>query len=114
MGTLARGQVLRLRTRRAAPGLSLAGRGFTTAYLSLIVLVPIAAVVAHSTDGGLHGFWQAISNPSAVATLKLTFGISFIVVAVNAVTAMLIAWVLVRDSLPGEGLVHSSLALPVR
>jgi len=110
--TQARGAVLRLPTRRAAPGLSLAGRGFTTAYLSLIVLVPIAAVVAHSTDGGLHGFWQAISNPSAVATLKLTFGISFIVVAVNAVTGTLIAWVLVRDSFRGKGLVNSIIDLP--
>jgi sulfate transport system permease protein len=81
-------------------------------YLSLIVLLPLAAVVWKSTGGGLDGFWTAVSSPAAVASLKLTFGASMVVALVNAVMGTLIAWVLVRDSFPGKGLVNSLIDLP--
>jgi sulfate/thiosulfate transport system permease protein len=89
-----------------------ATRSFATAYLGLIVLIPIAAVVWRSTDDGVDGFWHAVSNPAAVATLKLTFLISLAVVAVNAVAGTLIAWVLVRDSFRGKSLVNALIDLP--
>jgi sulfate/thiosulfate transport system permease protein len=69
-------------------------------------------VVWKSTGGGGDGFWRAISSPSAVASLKLTFVASLIVVAVNAVAGTLIAWVLVRDSFRGKAFVNALIDLP--
>ncbi len=82
--------------------------GLSTAYLTLIVLIPIAAVVASSLEGGLSAFWDEITSPTAVAALKLTFVASLLVVLVNAVTGTLIAWVLVRDDFRGKGIVNAS------
>jgi sulfate/thiosulfate transport system permease protein len=88
------------------------GRGLVTAYISIIVLIPIAALVAKSTEDGLDGFWTAISSPLAVSALKLTLVASVIVVAINVVTGTAIAWVLVRDSFPGKRIVNSVIDLP--
>ena len=97
--------------RVALPGGALT-RGFTMGYLSLIVLVPLAAVVWRSTDGGADAFWRAISNPAATSALRLTFLASLAVVVINAVFGTLIAWVLVRDAFPGKSLVNSLIDLP--
>jgi sulfate/thiosulfate transport system permease protein len=94
--------------RRGVP-LSL---GITTGYLSVIVLIPLAAVVLRSTDGGADAFWDAISNPQAVAALRLTLLISLAVVAINAVAGTVIAWVLVRDSFRGKTVVNAIIDLP--
>jgi sulfate transport system permease protein len=83
-----------------------------TLYLSVIVLLPIAAVVAKSTSGGLGNFWDQVTSPEAWAALKLTVFCSLIVVAINAVAGTLIAWVLVRDEFRGKGLVNSIIDLP--
>jgi sulfate transport system permease protein len=88
------------------------GLGVATAYLSLIVLIPLAAVAATSLEGGLAGFWDAISDPQAVAALRLTLVVSLGVVAVNAVFGTIIAWVLVRDSFPGKSVVNALIDLP--
>jgi len=87
-------------------------RGAVVIYLSLIVLIPLAAVVWTSFGDGLGGFWLSISNPEAIAALQLTFEASLVVVAINIVTGTLIAWVLVRDSFRGKGLVNSLIDLP--
>ena len=81
-------------------------------YLSFIVLIPLAAVVWKSTGGGLEEFWNAVTSPAALASLKLTFGAAIAVSLVNAVMGTLIAWVLVRDEFPGKGLVNSLIDLP--
>lgn len=86
--------------------------GLSTAYLSLIVLIPIAAVVASSLEGGLSAFGDEVTSPAAVSALKLTFAISLLVVAVNAVTGTLIAWVLVRDDFRGKSVVNALIDLP--
>jgi sulfate transport system permease protein len=78
----------------------------------VIVLIPLAAVVWRSGEGGAAAFWRAISSPEAVASIKLTVLVSLAVVAVNAVTGTLIAWVLVRDDFRGKGLVNSLIDLP--
>ncbi len=88
------------------------GRGLVTAYLSLMVLIPLAALTAKSTEGGMSAFWTAITNPEAIAALKLTLIASLIVVAINAVMGTVIAWVLVRDSFPGKAMVNSVIDLP--
>jgi sulfate/thiosulfate transport system permease protein len=88
------------------------GRGVAGLYLSLIVLIPLAAVVSKAFENGWDGFWSAVTSPEAVAALKLTVIVSFIVVAINAVTGTVIAWVLVRDDFPGKGIVNSLIDLP--
>ena len=81
-------------------------------YLSVIVLLPLAAVAARSVDGGLAGFWRAVSGPEAVAALELTVIVALIVAALNAVTGTLIAWVLVRDEFRGKRLISALIDLP--
>jgi sulfate/thiosulfate transport system permease protein len=88
------------------------GLGVATAYLSLIVLIPLAAVAAKSLEGGLGSFWDSISDPQAVAALRLTLVVSLAVVAVNAVLGTIIAWVLVRDRFPGKSVVNALIDLP--
>jgi sulfate/thiosulfate transport system permease protein len=87
-------------------------RGLVVGYISLIVLIPLAAVVAKSFDLGLESFWDDVTSPQAVAALKLTLIASLIVVAVNAVAGTIIAWVLVRDEFPGKKYVNSIIDLP--
>ena len=86
--------------------------GVSTVYLSVIVLVPIAAVVAKAFEDGWSNFWDEVTRPEAVATLKLTFVASLIVVLINAVSGTLIAWVLVRDSFRGKSIVNAIIDLP--
>ncbi len=81
-------------------------------YLSLIVLLPLAAVFAQSLQNGLAGFWEAVSNPESVAALELTVGCSLIVIAINAVFGTMIAWVLIRDEFPGKKAVNAVIDLP--
>ncbi|MEA2389658.1 MAG: sulfate/thiosulfate transport system permease protein [Thermoleophilaceae bacterium] len=81
-------------------------------YLSIIVLLPMAAVLARSMDGGVGTFWDVVTTPEAVAALKLTVVISLIVAAINAVAGTLIAWVLVRDEFPGKKIVGALIDLP--
>jgi sulfate/thiosulfate transport system permease protein len=88
------------------------GRGIAMAYLSIVALIPLAAVVFRSLDGGADSFWAAVSSPQAVAALRLTLIASVIVVVINAIAGTLIAWVLVRDDFPGKGIVNSLIDLP--
>jgi sulfate/thiosulfate transport system permease protein len=88
------------------------GRGLVGLYLSLMVLLPLAAVVAESTTGGLGAFWDAVSGSQAMAALKLTVVCSLIVVAINAFFGTIIAWVLVRDEFRGKGVVNALIDLP--
>jgi sulfate transport system permease protein len=87
-------------------------RGLVTGWLSLMVLIPLAAVVVKSTEGGLGAFWDAATNAQAIAALRLTLITSLIVVAINVVTGTIIAWVLVRDQFPGKRVVNSLIDLP--
>jgi sulfate/thiosulfate transport system permease protein len=104
------------RARPAVRPLGLGGgallRGLVTTYLSVLVLLPLAAVVWRSSSDGLGSFWQAATAPQALASLRLTFLISLAVVALNVVTGTIIAWVLVRDEFPGKRLVNSLIDLP--
>jgi sulfate transport system permease protein len=88
------------------------GRGIAMTYLSIVALIPLAAVVAKSLDSGLGSFWDAITTDQAIASLKLTLIASVIVVIVNVGFGTLIAWVLVRDEFPGKGIVNSLIDLP--
>src|SRR5581483_7883647 len=81
-------------------------------WISVIVLIPIAAVISRGFDQGLGHFWSAITDREAMAAIKLTLISSLVVVAINAVMGTLIAWVLVRDEFRGKRLVNSIIDLP--
>jgi sulfate transport system permease protein len=100
----------RARTR-VRPGTAL-GLGAAVLYLSLIVLIPLAAVVWTSVGEGPGFFWRAVTTPDAWAALKLTIGASLVVALLNLVLGTVIAWVLVRDSFPGKALVDLLIDLP--
>jgi sulfate transport system permease protein len=88
------------------------GRGTVVLYLSLIVLLPLAAVVSKSFEDGLSGFWDAVTSPLAVSSLELTLICSLIVVVINAIFGTIIAWILVRDDFPGKAAVNAVIDLP--
>jgi len=94
---------------RAGTALSL---GFVTVFLSVIVALPIAALVWSSRNDGWSGFWTAVSAPEAVAALKLTLAVAALVALTNALAGTLIAWVLVRDEFRGKSLVNGIIDLP--
>jgi sulfate/thiosulfate transport system permease protein len=87
-------------------------RGTATLWISLIVLLPLAAVVTRGFEDGLAHFWDSITAPEAQSAIKLTLITSLIVVVINAVMGTLIAWVLVRDEFPGKRIVNSVIDLP--
>jgi sulfate transport system permease protein len=88
------------------------GLGTAVLWLSLLVLIPLAAVVTQSFDGGWSGFWANVTRPAAVTALRLTVLSSLIVGAVNAVMGTLLGWVLVRDRFPGRRLVDVVIDIP--
>jgi sulfate transport system permease protein len=87
-------------------------QGSAMVYLSVIVLLPLAAVFTHGLAGGGTAVWRAITDSETLSSLELTAGISALVVLINAVSGTLIAWVLVRDSFPGKGAVNAVIDLP--
>jgi sulfate/thiosulfate transport system permease protein len=88
------------------------GNGLLAGYLSVLVLLPVAALLDSAASGGSATFWRSVSSPEAVAALRLTLVVSAIVVVVNALFGTLIAWVLVRDEFPGKRVVSSLIDLP--
>jgi sulfate/thiosulfate transport system permease protein len=98
-------------SRRSRAGSAL-GKGVLGAYLSVLVLLPLSALLANAAKGGPSTFWRQVSSPEAVAALKLTLIVSAIVVAINALTGTLIAWVLVRDEFPGKRVINAMIDLP--
>jgi sulfate transport system permease protein len=88
------------------------GRGTVVLYLSLIVLLPLAALTAQAFEGGLETFWDQVTSPLAIASLELTVIASLIVVVINAIFGTIIAWILVRDDFPGKAAVNAVIDLP--
>jgi sulfate transport system permease protein len=86
--------------------------GIAVLYMSIIVLIPLAALTAGAFEEGWSGFWSAITNEQAWYAVRLTLIVSAIVTVINAVMGTLIAWVLVRDHFPGKGIVNSLIDLP--
>ena len=96
---------------RVLPGFEIT-LGFTIAYLSLIVLIPLSALVFKTLNLTWEQFWQAVTAPRVVASYKLTFGASFIAALVNAVFGLLLAWVLVRYQFFGKKIIDALVDLP--
>ena len=88
------------------------GIGIVTLWLSVIVLLPLAALTVAAFDEGLAGFWEAVTAPAALASLWVTVLVSAVVALVNAVVGTLVAWVLVRDEFRGKRFVNAVIDLP--
>ena len=102
---------LALKKPSAIPGFGLA-LGFTLTYLSLIVLIPLAALVLKSATLGFGGFWDVVTGARTLAALRLSFLTSLFAAAVNAFFGVIIAWVLVRYRFPGRRLFDAFVDLP--
>jgi sulfate transport system permease protein len=102
----------RLRRRHSVlPGFGLA-MGFTVLYLSLIVLLPLSAVVFKSATVSWAQFWATVSSPRVLASYRLSFGASFVGALINMVFGVLLAWVLVRYEFPGRRFADALVDLP--
>lgn len=88
------------------------GLGIGVLWLSLIVLLPIAAIAVTSVENGWSAFWSEVSSEEALGTLRLTVGASLVATVVNAVVGTLIAWVLVRDEFVGKRFVEVIIDIP--
>jgi len=99
-------------SRSVRPGTGMLGPGIAVAYLGIVVILPVAALVFASLAGGIDAFFAAITQPANVASLLLTLFAAFIVVVIDALMGTLIAWILVRDDFPGKRSVNALIDLP--
>jgi sulfate transport system permease protein len=99
------------RSRGSLPGFGLS-LGFTVAYLSLVVLIPLAGLVWKTGSLGAHELARAVLSPRAIAAYKLSFGAALIAGGVNAVFGVVVAWVLARYEFPGRRIVDAAVDLP--
>lgn len=95
----------------ALPGFGLS-IGITGLFLSLIVLMPLTALVLKAAGIGLTGIWAAVSTPRVVAALKLSFGGAFIAALINTVFGFAVAWTLTRYKVPGKKILDALVDLP--
>ncbi|HSF10922.1 MAG TPA: sulfate ABC transporter permease subunit CysT [Nitrospirales bacterium] len=103
------------RPRGVLPGFGLT-LGFSVLYLSLIVLIPLGALLLKTAELTLEEFWTIVTAPRVLASYRLSFGASLAAALINLVSGLLVAWVLVRYTFPGrkllDGLVDLPFALP--
>ena len=97
--------------RRVLPGFHLT-LGYTVLYLSLIVLIPLTALVFKTFTLSFDQFWAAVSSPRVLASYRLTFGASLLAAVVNLFFGLLVAWVLVRYEFPGKKIMDALVDLP--
>ncbi len=95
---------------RSTPGLVL--RASTLAYLGVMVVLPLAVLAVQAAGPGPRAFWGAVADPFARHALKLTISTALIMVAINAVMGTATAWVMVRYSFPGKGIMNALIDLP--
>ena len=86
--------------------------GFSVAYLTLLILIPLVALVLRSTDVGFAGFWKIVTDARTVAALETSFGTAFIAALVNVVFGVILAWVLVRYRFPGRRFIDAIVDIP--
>jgi sulfate/thiosulfate transport system permease protein len=98
--------------RSALPGFGLT-LGMTLAWLSLIVLVPLAALVVRPWELGLAGVWHSVTEPRVLAAMRLSFGAATFAAAINLPMGLMIAWVMVRYRFPGRGLADALIDMPL-
>jgi sulfate transport system permease protein len=97
--------------KNALPGFGLS-LGFTLFYLSVIVLIPLAALIIRPWELGFEGFIDAVTQPRVLAALKLSFGAAAIAAVTNTVFGLMVAWALTRYRFPGKRLIDALVDLP--
>jgi sulfate transport system permease protein len=95
----------------ALPGFAPA-LGFTLVYLTLIVLLPLGALIAKASSLGFAGLWAIATEPRVLAALKTTFGVSLAAALIDVVFGAIVAWTLTRYRFPGRRLVDALVDLP--
>ena len=88
------------------------GLGLATLYMSVIVLIPLAAVAVKAISQSPSSFWDSVTNRVALTALGVTLGASLVVAAIGAVMGTIVAWVLVRDQFPGKRFINALIDLP--
>ena len=101
----------RFKSHSVLPGFGL-GLGYTLLYLSLIVLIPLSALLFKTSSLGWADFYSTVTSPRVMASYQLTFGASLLAALLNLVFGMLVAWVLVRYQFPGKRLIDALVDLP--
>lgn len=98
----------------ARPGAHAAGLGLgvVVLWVSVLVLLPLAAVVGKAFSGGWQAFADALTDPETLAALRLTFALALAAAAISAVMGTVTAWVLVRDDFPGKAMLDLLIDLP--
>ena len=86
--------------------------GFTLVYLSLLVLIPLAALIARPWEHGLAGVLHTVAEPRVLAALRLSFGAALGAAALNSVMGVVVAWALTRYRFPGRRLLDAAVDLP--
>jgi sulfate transport system permease protein len=86
--------------------------GVATTWLSVIVLLPLAAIVWQSAGGGWSAFWQAITSNGALESFRVTLTVSVAVAVINLFFGLMVAWVLTRDEFPGKRYIDAIIDLP--
>jgi sulfate transport system permease protein len=102
---------LRWREPSAIPGFGLA-MGYTLLYLSLIVLIPLAALLVKASGLGFSGLWEIATEPRVAAALRASFGLALAAAFVDCVFGLLVAWVLMRYRFPARKVVDAAVDLP--
>ena len=100
-----------LKRHSVLPGFGLT-LGFTLSYMSLVVLIPLAALLFKAAGVDAKQFWAALTDPRVVASYRLSFSTSAIAAIVNAIFGLAVAWVLVRYTFPGKRFVDAIVDLP--
>ncbi|MEA2771189.1 MAG: sulfate/thiosulfate transport system permease protein [Acetobacteraceae bacterium] len=103
---------MRLARRSVLPGFGLT-LGLTLTWVSLIVLLPLAALALRPWELGVSGVWHSLTEPRVMAALRLSFGAATLAAAINVPLGLLIAWVMVRYRFPGRGLADSVIDMPL-
>jgi sulfate transport system permease protein len=98
-------------TRRVIPGFGLS-MGFTVVWLSLIILIPLAALFLRAAGLGPTEWWNLLTTPRVLAAARLTFGAAAAAAVVSSVLGLLVTWVLVRYEFPGRRMLDAMVDLP--
>jgi sulfate transport system permease protein len=102
---------MKSKKKRVLPGFGLS-LGFTTLYLSLLVLIPLSMVFIETSQLGWREFIEIVTSERVLHSYKISFGTAFAAAAINAVFGLLVAWVLVRYSFPGKRILDALIDLP--
>lgn len=102
---------LTLKKHSVLPGFGLT-LGYTLAYLSLVVLLPLSVLLLRAGAIPLETFWKTVTDPRVLAAYRLTFGAAFVAAAINAAVGFVVAWSLVRYRFPGRKLIDALIDLP--